>query len=244
MDIRQLREMYIELLKSCLTNTIYFRASEQVNLEFRTQGKDWPADAHTMIGRKRLDNIQYCVESVLEENIPGDLMETGVWKGGATIFMRALLKVYSDQHRLVWVADSFEGLPCPNEDQYPLDQGIDLYRFQELAVSLQEVQDNFSRYNLLDDKVRFLKGWFRDTLPQAPVQKLAVLRLDGDLYESTMNALENMYPRLSSGGYLIIDDYGAIHACRQAVHDYRQRNEIREEIIPVDWTGVYWRKVR
>ncbi|WP_045215354.1 TylF/MycF family methyltransferase [Desulfonatronovibrio magnus] len=238
------RQLYIDLLKRCLTNTIYFRPTEEIGYDFRDEGKDWPDDAHTMIGLKRIDNIQFCVEKVLMDNIPGDLMETGVWKGGATIFMRGLLKAYGITNRSVWVADSFEGLPRPDLHNYPHDQGIDLYQFSELAVSLSEVQDNFDRYGLLDDQVKFVKGWFKDSLPQAPVQQLAVLRLDGDLYESTVNALDNLYPKLTPGGFLIVDDYGAVEACSQAVHDYRRRNGIEDEIIPVDWTGVFWQKTK
>jgi hypothetical protein len=109
-------------------------------------------------------------------------------------------------------------------------------------VSLEEVQTNFRRYNLLDEQVRFVKGWFRDTLHRAPVERLAVLRLDGDLYESTMDALTALYPKVQRGGYVIVDDYGDVPACRQAVHDYWQRHGIREEIMPIDQAGVFWMK--
>jgi O-methyltransferase len=111
-----------------------------------------------------------------------------------------------------------------------------------LAVSLEEVQNNFRRYGLLDDQVRFLKGWFRDTLPSAPIRRLAVLRLDGDLYESTIDSLTHLYPKLVRGGYAIIDDFGDVPACRQAVMDYRALHGITEEIIPIDWSGAFWRK--
>lgn len=111
-----------------------------------------------------------------------------------------------------------------------------------LAASLEEVKRNFSRYGLLDDQVHFLQGWFHDTLPTISNQQWAVVRVDGDMYESTMDALVNLYPNLSAGGYIIIDDYGAIPACHQAVHDYRDAHSIREEIRPIDWTGVYWKR--
>ena len=135
----------------------------------------------------------------LTDGVPGDLIETGVWRGGATILMRAILKARGVTDRVVWVADSFAGLPAPNAARYPLDAGINLHRFPQLAVTLERVQDNFRRYGLLDDQVRFLKGWFRDTLPAAPIERLAVLRLDGDLYESTIQALESLYDKLSAG---------------------------------------------
>jgi hypothetical protein len=206
------------------------------------EGRIWPIVAHTMIGLKRLDNLQFCIEEVISNGVTGDLIETGVWRGGATIFMRAVLKAYGVSDRCVWVADSFEGLPPPDTGKYPYDAGDTLYKARELVVSLEEVKTNFERYGLLDDQVRFLKGWFRDTLPVAPIQRLAVLRLDGDMYESTMDALVNLYPKLSEGGYVIVDDYGCIPACRRAVQDYRSATSIIEEIRAIDWTGIFWQK--
>jgi len=210
--------------------------------ENRIEGRIWPVAAHTMIGLKRLDNLEFCVEEVITNGVVGDLIETGVWRGGATIFMRAVLKAYRVTDRCVWVADSFEGLPPPDPRKYPHDAGDNLHEARELAVLLEEVKANFEKYDLLDDRVRFLKGWFRDTLPVAPIARLAVLRLDGDMYESTMDALINLYPKLSDGGYVIIDDYGAIPACRYAVQDYRSANGITEKIRDIDWTGVFWQK--
>ncbi len=242
------KQLYLDLLKRCLSNVIYRDPSSlhgearAFDLASRVEGRDWPNQAHTMIGLHRLDNLHFCVEDVLARGVPGDLMETGVWRGGAAILMRAILKANSVTDRLVWAADSFAGLPPPDPAKYPLDASLTFNRFKELAVSLEEVQQNFRRYDLLDDQVRFLKGWFRDTLPAAPVKRLAVLRLDGDLYESTMDALVHMYPRVSSGGYVIIDDYGDIPACRQAVLDYRDRHRIAEEIMPIDWSGAFWQK--
>ena len=125
---------------------------------------------------------------------------------------------------------------------YPADEGVDLHTYDMLAVSLDEVKRNFERYDLLDDQVHFLEGWFRDTLPTAPIEALAVMRLDGDLYESTMDALSSLYPKLSPGGYVIIDDYRAIDACRAAVDDYRRSHSVDEELHTVDWNAVYWRR--
>jgi O-methyltransferase len=156
--------------------------------------------------------------------------------------MRAVLKAYEVKDRKVWVADSFEGLPPPNTDKYPADKGDIHHQLTHLAISLEEVKENFSKYGLLDEQVCFLKGWFKDALPTAPIEKLAVMRLDGDMYESTMDALKHLYPKLSVGGYVIIDDYGYIHSCRQAVHDFREANQIRDEIKLIDWSGVYWKR--
>ncbi len=207
----------------------------------RAVGKMWPVYADTMVGLKRLDNIQFCVESVLQDNIPGDLIETGVWRGGSCILMRGILAAHAVKDRRVFVADSFQGLPPPHAEEYPEDSGDKLHTENFLAVSQEQVAQNFRKYGLLDDQVIFLKGWFKDTLPQAPIEKLAVMRLDGDMYESTMEALTNLYPRLSPGGYCIIDDY-SLPACRKAVGDYRRDCGINNPIQEIDWTGVYWRK--
>ena len=167
---------------------------------------------HTMIGRKRLDNIQQLMEQVIADGIPGDVIETGVWRGGATIFMRGVLAAHGVTNRTVWVADSFAGLPPPTA---PQDAGFDFSAEVApiLAISQQEVEALFARYDLLDEQVKFLPGRFRDTLPSAPIQRLALMRLDGDLYESTMDALVNLYSKLSPGGYVIVDDYGDFPPC-------------------------------
>lgn len=196
-----------------------------------------------MIGLKRLDNIHECVEAIIQDNVPGDLIETGVWRGGACIFMRAALEAYGDENRNVWVADSFEGLPKP-DGRYQEDAGDKHWTMSDaLGVSLEQVKDNFSRYGMLDERVVFLKGWFKDTLPAAKIDQLAIMRLDGDMYASTMDALESLYPKLSNGGFVIIDDYHAVEACRKAVSDFRETNMITDDILPIDGTGIYWRKM-
>ena len=266
-----IQKLYLDLIKRCLTNYIYadsevFPFTPKKNIikrkmvEFlnergfrlvrprpaditkRVTGQDRSPVAHTMIGLRRLENIQHCIESVISENIPGDFIETGVWRGGATIFMRAVLKAYDVIDRVVWVADSFEGCPAPDPGKYPEDKNDTLFTSRELAIPLEKVKENFSLYGLLDDQVKFLKGWFKDTLPGAPIGKLSLIRLDGDMYGSTIDALSNLYPRLSVGGYVIVDDYGAMETCRKAVADFREKHGIRDEIVTVDWTGVYWRR--
>lgn len=208
--------------------------------EARAEGKDWPADAETMIGRKRLDNIQALVVDVIDRGVLGDLLEAGVWRGGAAILMRAVLKACGDRERVVWAADSFQGLPRPDATRFPADGAYQSLHL-DIAVPLDEVRANFARYGLLDDQVRFLAGWFKDTLPAAPVDRLAVLRLDGDMYQSTIEALDALYPKVSSGGYVIIDDY-FLPSCRQAVDDYRAGHHVVEPLEPIDWASVYWRK--
>jgi O-methyltransferase len=270
----RVEEMYLDLLKKCLTRTIaaetYTAAEPWLGLmrwwfiPFRTylmargwtvvgrkpadssgraEGRDWPADAETMVGLKRLDNLQHCIERILQDGVPGDLIETGVWRGGASIFMRGALKAYGDTTRVVWLADSFQGLPKPEPGVWRDDERARLWEFgSTLAVSLEQVRANFARYGLLDDQVRFLPGWFRDTLPSAPVGRLALLRLDGDLYESTMDALTALYPKLSAGGYCIVDDYYTQSGARQAVAEFREQHHITEPIEGIDWSGAFWRR--
>jgi len=211
------------------------------NPKEREYGVDWPPQADTMIGLKRLDNLQMCIESVIHEDVHGDLIETGVWRGGGSIFMRGVLKAYDVVDRKVYAADSFMGLPPPDPEKYPEDKGDLHHQIDYLRVSLEEVKANFKKYNLLDDQVVFLKGWFKETLPRAPIDHLAVVRLDGDMYESTMDALACLYPKLSIGGYLIVDDY-VLDNCRAAVHDFRKFNRITEAIQDIDGTGAYWRR--
>jgi O-methyltransferase len=247
-NILHLKDMYIDLLVRVLTNSIY--EDKQINPhipgeydgERRAVGGDWPEVAHTMVGAARLRNLAELTCAVLDKGIPGDLIETGAWRGGCCILMRALLAVYGDRERRVYVADSFEGLPKPREDVYEADAGDIHYTFNQLAVSLEQVKRNFSRYGLLDEQVVFVKGFFSDTLPKLRGSNFALLRLDGDMYQSTICALNELYPMLSPGGYIIIDDYGAVPGCKAAVTDYRRDHNIDEPLQTVDWTGVWWRK--
>ncbi|MGC4007110.1 MAG: TylF/MycF/NovP-related O-methyltransferase [Pirellulales bacterium] len=118
--------------------------------------------------------------------------------------------------------------------------GWDQSQIGYLKVSLEDVQNNIRRFGLLDEQVRFLQGWFENTLPQAPIQKLAILRLDGDMYSSTMDALTNLYHKVSPGGFVIVDDYGSWPACRAAISDFMKQRNIKVELRLIDSEGVYW----
>jgi hypothetical protein len=250
------RSLYLDLLRKSVTGQIVQDRSKYAFAQARArdwfkpngydarrreEGKDVPTLAHTMIGGRRLWNVQYCMEDVLRRGVPGDFIETGVWRGGATIFMRGVLKAYGVTDRKVWVADSFAGLPKPDGKRYPTDRWVRFDLMGYFTVSEAQVRANFERYGLLDDQVRFLPGWFEDTLPAAPIDKLALIRLDGDLYQSTMDALESLYPKLSPGGFVIIDDY-VMPTCAKAVHDYRTAHGIDDIIVDIDGAGAYFRK--
>lgn len=229
--------LYLNLMKRAVTNRIYSRNERDYDAVKRYVGDDWPLMAHTMIGRVRLDNLEECAHTVFKENIPGDFIETGVWRGGSAVFMRAIIKAY-ESDRTVWAADSFEGLPPPS---LPQDEGDQHHMFAELRVSLNFVKETFEAYGLLDEQVKFLKGWFKDTLPSAPIEQLAILRLDGDMYESTRDAIEPLYPKLSRGGFCIVDDY-QLKGCKAAIEEYRERHKIQDPITLIDGYGAYWRK--
>ena len=249
-------QLYLDLLKRTLTGSLFDPEPDANNENEVTFFREFidhyiKGPAVSMLPLARFDNLQSCIANVVAENIPGDLIETGVWRGGATIFMRAMLKALEVTDRTVWVADSFEGLPEPDAEKFPAEAKfhhsfVNVKVHNNLAVSLGEVQHNFKAYGVLDDSVRFLKGWFKDTLPSAPIDKLAVLRLDGDYYESTIDALTNLYHKVSIGGYVIIDDFGedSWTYCSKAVEDFRRERSIVEPLTKVDKGCVYWRRTR
>lgn len=244
------RTRYLELLKSILINSIYLEYDQPQLVvdpaepaeQRRHLGRDWPTMALSMIGRVRLDNLQYCIEDILARKVPGDLMETGIWRGGGVILMRAVLQAYEISDRVVWAADSFCGLPPPNVEKFPADEGDPHHTFDYLRVPLETVKANFRKFGLLDNQVRFIQGFFSESLPNAPVEKLALLRLDGDMYEATYVALENLYPKLSPGGIVILDDYGVLPRSAKAVDDYRFANDITQPMVEIDWSGRFWIK--
>lgn len=199
--------------------------------------------SHTMIGLLRLDNIERSAETVFREGVAGDFFEAGVCQGGAAVFMRVLQVAHGEADRATWAADSFRGLPDPS-GEVDSAAGLDLTesRFPWLAWDKEAVADHFRRYDLLDDQVRFLEGWFHDTLPRAPVDRIAVLRIDADLYQSTREVLETLYDRVSPGGFVIVDDYGVLGPCRKAVDEFRLSRGFQAPLRRIDDSGVFWKK--
>lgn len=243
------RELYTDLLVRNLVDGIYgepwegpWRPGNKFDRLPHPHGVLGPTVAHTMVGVDRLDNLRGLMQVALDDKIPGDFIETGVWRGGCCILMRGVLAANEMRDRKVYVADSFTGVPPPRPDVYPADRDLRLDLSTELAVPLDIVKENFRRYGLLDDQVVFVEGLFSKTLPQLDVGPLALVRLDGDLYESTYIALQSLYPKLSPGGFLIVDDYGVVEPCRQAVDDYRAERGIDAPINWVDRSGIWWRR--
>ena len=237
------RQLWAEMSKRLERRGIVAYRKRPFEAWIREEGRDWPTRAETMIGLRRLENLQECVQAVVADEVPGDLLEAGVWRGGAGILMRAVLAVLGDTDRTVWMADSFQGLPKPRPE-HPADAEDQHWTQPFLAVPMEEVKRNFTRYRMLDDRVRFLEGWFSDTLASAPIERLAVLRIDGDMYGSTMDVLEALYSKVSVGGFVIVDDYGEIPQCRAAVEDFRSMHKISEPLQRIDGSGVFWRRRR
>lgn len=198
---------------------------------------------HTMVGLSGLNNLERCAEQVFGEDIPGDFAEAGVCQGGAAIFLRALQVAFGQAGRCTWVADSFQGLP-KSRTEPDVAAGMDWSEPSQprFAFHIEGVRDNFVRYGLLDDRVFFLPGWFSESLPGAPIEQLAILRVDADLYESTRDVLQSLYDKITPGGFAIVDDYGGLATCRQAVDEFRKHRAITAPLHFVNFSCVYWRK--
>jgi O-methyltransferase len=247
------RALYLDLLERSVCNAIVGESAIEVTLArlwrrlrhpyaTRHGAFAWPVRAHTMIGRTRLRNLRELVEATIRDDIPGDYIETGAWRGGACILMRGVLAAYDIRDRRVFCADSFAGLPQPDPREYPADKGDRLFAFADLAIPQDQVRRNFAAYDLLDDQVVFVKGLFKDTLPGLRAGRFALLRLDGDMYESTFDALLHLYDLLSPGGFVIVDDYGVLKSCRAAVHDFLGQRALKLDMRNVDHAAVWWRK--
>jgi len=205
----------------------------------RTDGSDWPLMALTMIGQKRLNNIWNLLLAVELESVPGDFMECGVWRGGGSIFAAAVIKAYRLK-RDVWLADSFSGLPLPRHPNITGD--TDLWAAKSyVSVNESDVRKNMEAHGLLDDRIHFCSGFFVDSLPNCHPNQIAVLRMDGDMYESTMDQLFNLYSLVSVGGYVIVDDW-TVSECNRAIKDFWKWHEIIVEPISIDKFAVYWKK--
>jgi Macrocin-O-methyltransferase (TylF) len=242
------RALYLDLMESVLIGAVYedpplqVFGEKQFDPKIRNRGLDWPKNAFSMVGAARMRNFRVLTERVIAGNVPGDIVETGVWRGGATILARAVLAAYDVEDRRVILADSFEGLPPPDKDRFPADEGSSFHEYSELAVSEDEVRRNFEKFRLFDDQVVLLKGWFKDTMPLIPSNRIAILRLDGDLYESTIIPLRHLFDKVSSGGWIIVDDYECIPASKLAVHDFLAERGLTPDIRHIDGVGVFFEK--
>eukprot|EP00959_Pyramimonas_sp_CCMP1952_P375612 7866949-Pyramimonas_sp.AAC.1 len=209
----------------------------------------------TMVSTPRILNVRDAALDVIRRGIPGDFVETGTWKGGCSIVMRAVNLVFGDiTCRGNWLFDTFNGLPrhtIKDLDVDTLGPGGALRKMDpEGSYRFEGGVDTVKRHfiSLLGDgfmNLHFQVGVFKDTLHAANIDKISVLRLDGDMYSSTMDVLQTLYDRVESGGYVIIDDYGHWPQCKKAVHDFFdvQRNmDIHTLLRKVDYTAYFFIK--
>lgn len=208
-------------------------------LSERLEGKDWPVTAESMVGLKRMNQLHDALRTIERERLPGDIVETGVWRGGALIFAASFLEVNEIYGRKVFGCDSFEGLPKPSID-YPVDFGDSHFKYSYLSVSIDQVKKNLRKYNVGMDQVTLVKGWFSDTLHKIETERIAILRLDGDMYSSTIEALEALYHKVVSGGFVIIDDF-SLKGAHQAVVDFLHSRAITVEFEEIDEASAFFR---
>lgn len=250
-DVEALRDLYLSTLKGSLTGILletpsFADANSADNLvpynhKSRMSGEDWPAYGQTMVGMHRLENLEKLGIRLLRHRVPGDFFECGVWRGGASIFMRGFLKAYQSKDRNVHVVDSFEGLPKASTGE----DNDNWAAMGLLKVPQEAVKKNFQKYGLLDDQVQFHKGFFRNSLPvvrqelKETKSNIALLRLDGDMYESTMNIFFNLAEFLSPGACIVVDDY-CIPECKKAVQQFLTMHDLSPKINIIDWCGAYF----
>lgn len=234
--------MYIDLLQNSVSGYIYKEFGPYNRSARACVMRDEPMDfeggnvhmtvGHSMIGFIRLRNIRDCIKEVIKDNIPGDFYELGVWRGGACIFARGVLNALGHPHRTVHVFDAFE-----NIRNYG---GKSSY----LSVSESQVRSNFDKYGLTNNVV-FHKGLFKDTVPQfrskvaAPV---AILRIDGNFYDSYQDALYAFYDKVPVGGFVIFDDIMSHADVMRQWRDFKADQNIPEEPVRLDRHSAFFRK--
>lgn len=188
---------------------------------------------YTQLNYTRLSNNYELAKRVNRRKIEGNFVECGVWKGGSAAILSSVLG-----RRKLWLFDSFEGMPVTKlkEDQKILKKGDNL-------ASVDEVKWLLKRLNLYRNVI-IKKGWFNKTLPKykKEIGKIAILRIDADFYESTKSVLDNLFDNVSSGGYIILDDYFGFKGCKKAVDEFIKKKKLNVKIIKLDRDGGFFRK--
>jgi O-methyltransferase len=196
-------------------------------------------DVYSMGDIQEIQLIEECINNIIKNNIEGDIIEAGVWKGGMAMWMKNLLNYYGDNRKL-WLFDTFGIFP---ESLYDKDKKIHLlteYLFSK-KYDINDVRNNFKKLNLLDDTINFVVGDFKDTVPKTDISKIAILRLDSDYYDATLIMLEKYYFKIVKGGYIIIDDYNNEYlGAKEAILFFRNKYNIMETIINKGNGYVYW----
>jgi Macrocin-O-methyltransferase (TylF) len=257
-EYSDLAKLYLQTLKLSVTGELLKTDSlvpgkgtakelkrQPYDARLRRLGMDWPLHGLTMVGRARLENIERLLLEVINAQVPGDFVECGVWRGGSSLFARAVFKVLGVRDRKVHLVDSFQGLPKATQDK-------DDDKWSEmpfLQVSLEDVQAPFKELGLFDHGVAFHKGFFQDALPKlreqliANKRNIAILRMDGDMFESTIDIFYNLYDLVPVGGCVIIDDYTIVEA-REAVETFLKHHGIAADFVKIDEFSAYFCKER
>jgi hypothetical protein len=199
----------------------------------------------TMTSEERLYAVIQSVQHVSTQNIPGAIVECGVWKGGSMVAAALTIKSFRLQPRDLYLFDTFSGMTEPESVDIDLEGNAALKTYEEMRTGpdscswanapLNEVKRVLFATGYPQDKIHFIKGKVEDTIPEQAPDQIAVLRLDTDWYRSTRHELEYLYPRLSVGGVLIVDDYGHFQGARKAVDEYFARSPIF--LSRIDYTG-------
>ncbi|MCU0269265.1 MAG: class I SAM-dependent methyltransferase [Acidimicrobiales bacterium] len=197
---------------------------------------------YTTMGRTRLDHLQRCLDTLRAENVEGDLVDTGVGRGGSSVFLRAYLDAYEQHAPSVWVVDPFRASPAAADDAGDPDQLGGGANFPSLSSDLNDVRNAFARFDLLDARVRFLQGQPYETLPDAPLDAVALLRIGGGESGDPSVVLGTLYDKVTLGGFVVVDHYDDDIAAREAVDGFRTRRGIVDPLERIDGSGVCWRK--
>jgi O-methyltransferase len=207
----------------------------------------------TMTSSERIWSLLRAVEYVHDNKVAGDFVECGVWRGGSVMAMIAQLKNLNAPERRIWLYDTFEGMTAPTTHDVDSVAGItaaQLLDSTEVAdgnnvwcvASIEDVEANLSRTGYAREHLVFVKGDVAVTLKETAPERIALLRLDTDWYESTKAELEILYPKLVPGGVCILDDYGHWKGARKAVDDYFEEIGARPLLMPIDFSGRIFTK--
>lgn len=198
---------------------------------------------YTMLGYLRLSKLYELASNLEERKIPGSFVECGVWNGGSAGIISTVANKFNSG-RIIWLFDSFEGLPEPTESDVkyngkPGRKGMALGQEEKVKELL------FTKLKLNPNNIQIKKGWFEDTIPKnkEKVGKIALLHLDCDWYESVKFCLNQLYDNVVAGGFIIIDDYGSWKGCKKAVDEFIKKIEKKIEIIKIDYTGIFFQKI-
>ena len=239
-------------VKSCLTREEHYSkiiklspkipsCAEMIYLLKYKKFVDSP-DVHSMCDVKEVDQMEYLVKDVIRRQIPGSIVETGSWRCGLMKYTKAIVDIYEGSNRQIYMFDTFDHFPKPTQNQK--DQAIHPiveFLFENMQP-LDRIKASFKELGLLDDNVHFIQGLFEDTVPRTNLDKIAILRLDSDYYESTMLVLKHYYKNIVPGGWLVCDDYNnPFLGAKSAVTDFRAANNITSPIIDTHGGSVYWR---